>query len=268
MSFPALGRLVGDAREPGRGPREAVFATDGKAASIRIGRDCWELTRADLLSGEPSTVVGLGPGGDADWQPVRALTADGLTVPLEDTDPYRDCHQWPAAERLTGAEVAQWRRRFADAWHEIERDFPAYVPAIATGLRVLMPLAPAPAGRAVSAVARHAFGAIATALPADASTLALLIMREFQHVKMGAILDLYDLCDPDDNRLYYAPWREDMRPLEGLLQGTYDTLPYLNTGVPASRRRQAPGPTRLANGSSSGPSIRSRRLTLWLTLAR
>jgi uncharacterized protein len=49
-------------------------------------------------------------------------------------------------------------------------------------------------------------------------------MHEFQHVKLGAILDLYDLYDPSDDRLYYAPWREDRRPLEGLLQGTYAHL--------------------------------------------
>lgn len=87
-----------------------------------------------------------------------------------------------------------------------------------------MPMSPAPAGRDVSAAARHAFGAVGAALPADATTLAMLIIHEFQHVKLGAILDLYDLYDPADTRLYHAPWREDMRPLEGLLQGTYAHL--------------------------------------------
>ena len=120
--------------------------------------------------------------------------------------------------------MAQWQQHFADAWREIERDYPAYAPAIAAGLTVVMPLAPAPAGRGVSAAARHAFGAIGTALPADATTLALLIMHEFQHVKLGAVLDLYDLFDPADSRLYRAPWRADMRPIEGLLQGTYAHL--------------------------------------------
>ena len=42
-------------------------------------------------------------------------------------------------------------------------------------------------------------------------TLALLLMHEFQHVKLGAVLDLYDLFDPDDKRLYHAPWRKDPR---------------------------------------------------------
>jgi uncharacterized protein len=224
VHLPTLGRLTVDMREPGRAPREAVFATDGKTASIRIGRDCWELTHAVLLSGEPFTAVSFGAGGAAGWQPVRTLTATGLTVMLEDTDPYRDCHQWPAADRLTDAEVTRWQQCFADAWSEIERHFPAYAPAIAVGLTVLMPMAAASAGRDVSAAARHAFGAIGLALPADATTLALLIMHEFQHVKLGAVLDLYDLYDPADSQLYHAPWREDKRPLEGLLQGTYAHL--------------------------------------------
>ena len=55
-------------------------------------------------------------------------------------------------------------------------------------------------------------------------TLALLLIHEFQHVKLGAVLDLYDLYDPTDGRLFHAPWREDPRPLEGLLQGTYAHL--------------------------------------------
>ena len=179
---------------------------------------------------------------------MRTLTAPGLSVALEDTDPYRDCHQWPAADRLTEPEVAQWQQHFADAWREIERDYPAYAPAIAAGLTVLMPLAPAPAGRDVSATARHAFGAVGAALPADATTLALLIMHEFQHVKLGAVLDLYDLYDPADSRLYHAPWRADPRPLEGLLQGTYAhlavtefwrTRQQASTGGAAQVRRQA-----------------------------
>lgn len=223
IHLPTLGRLVVGAGGSGQ-PRAAVLAADGKAVSIRIGPDSWELTTADLLSGEPCAAGTFGDGGSVGWQPVRTLTAPGISVALEDTDPYRDCHQWPAAARLTDAEARQWQRRFADAWREIARDHPGYAPAIAAGLTVLMPMAPAPQGRDVSATARHAFGAVGAALPVDATTLALLIMHEFQHVKLGAILDLYDLYDRADRKLYHAPWRDDMRPLEGLLQGTYAHL--------------------------------------------
>jgi uncharacterized protein len=143
---------------------------------------------------------------------------------LEDTDPYRDCHQWPAAPRLTDPDFARWQQQFESAWQEIERHHPAYAPALAAGLGVLMPLSPGPQGREISATARQAFGAVAAALPTDPVTLALLLIHEFQHVKLGAILDLYDLYDPTDRRLFNAPWREDPRPLEGLLQGTYAHL--------------------------------------------
>ena len=224
VHLPTLGRLMVRAGGPGPAPHEAAFVTGSKAVSVRVGSDCWEITNVDLLSGEPCAVGNFGAGPSADWQPVRRLCAPGFSVALEDTDPYRDCHEWPAAGRLADTEVSQWQRSFADAWQEINRDFPAYAPAIEAGLSVLMPMSPAEPGRDVSAAARHAFGAIGTALPADATTLALLIMHEFQHVKLGAVLDLYDLYDPADRRLYHAPWREDMRPLEGLLQGTYAHL--------------------------------------------
>ncbi len=83
------------------------------------------------------------------------LQASGLSVALEDTDPYRDCRQWPAASRLAEAEVARWQRCFQDAWQEIESYFPAYAPAIAAGLTVLMPMSAPPPGRDISAAARH-----------------------------------------------------------------------------------------------------------------
>jgi uncharacterized protein len=79
-------------------------------------------------------------------------------------------------------------------------------------------------GRDVSGTARQAYGAVGLALPADGPTFALLMIHEFQHVKLGALLDLYDFYDSADNHLYYAPWREDPRPIEGLYQGTYAHL--------------------------------------------
>ena len=176
---------------------------------------------------QPEGVPGAAESGPKPaWEPVRAvLTApdQGIRVALEDTDPYRDCHQWPAASRLTDEAFAEWQRGFALAWREIQTHHPAYAPALAAGLTTLMPMAAAD-GTDVSAAARHGFGAIGVALPTDPVTLALLLMHEFQHVKLGAVLDLYDLFDPDDKRLYHAPWRKDPRPLEGLLQGTYRAL--------------------------------------------
>ena len=59
-----------------------------------------------------------------------------------------------------------------------------------------MPLSAGRPGRDISAAARQAFGAVGVARPDDGETLALLLIHEFQHVKLGAMLDLFELCDP------------------------------------------------------------------------
>jgi uncharacterized protein len=65
---------------------------------------------------------------------------------------------------------------------------------------------------------------VAAALPASSADLALLVIHEFQHVKLGAVTDMYDLYDQTEQRLFFAPWRDDPRPIGALLQGTYAHL--------------------------------------------
>jgi uncharacterized protein len=220
IHLPTLGRFViGDGT-----PGESALTVVGDAVSIEAGGGRWELATTALLAGEPGAVSFQDEARPGDWQPVRMLRAPGIRIALEDTDPYRDCHQWPAALRLGDPEFDGWQRSFAQAWQEIRRNHSGYAAGLEAGLSALMPLSAGPDGRDISATARHAFGAVAAALPADPVTLALLIIHEFQHVKLGAVLDLYDLFDQSDSRLFHAPWREDPRPLEGLLQGTYAHL--------------------------------------------
>ncbi|MGA8460213.1 MAG: HEXXH motif-containing putative peptide modification protein, partial [Streptosporangiaceae bacterium] len=228
IHFPTLGRLVvgrdGAAEGEGGEPQAASVVVADGVITIRAGGSQWEMAVASLLAGRLRDGVTSVGGLPADWHPVRVLRAPGISVAVEDTDPYRDCHQWSAAPRLTDDDFALWQRSFEEAWDEILRHHAAYAPALAAGLSVLMPLSAGPQGKDVSATARQAFGAVAAALPADPVILALLIIHEFQHVKLGAVLDLYDLYDPADDRLFHAPWRDDLRPLEGLLQGTYAHL--------------------------------------------
>jgi uncharacterized protein len=227
VHLPGLGRLTVTRAAPpvaAQPPGRAVVDLNGDVITVIGPSGRWDLSRRAVLALEPAAFPPSAAGPAAEWQPVRTLTAPGLTVALEDTDPYRNCHQWPASARLSTAEHDRWQRQFADAWRLIQRDYLRYAPAIAASLTTIMPLRPDPEGRDISAAARDAFGAIGVARPGDPATLALLIMHEFQHVKLGAILDEYDLCDPADRRLYDAPWRTDKRPIEGLLQGTYAHL--------------------------------------------
>ncbi|TKK89315.1 FxsB family radical SAM/SPASM domain protein [Herbidospora galbida] len=157
----------------------------------------------------------------ARWLPARRLTCGDFSVLIEDSDPFRDCYQLPLTGRLTAAELTAWQTAFDAAWHIVETEFPEYAPGLRAGLTTIVPLTASAGDDDVSSTARTAFGAVAAALPRDPATLALLIIHEFQHVKLGAVFEAVRLFDPKDTRLHYAPWRPDPRPLEGLFQGTY-----------------------------------------------
>lgn len=205
IHLPTLGTL----RVPGAGSFVPITTTAAPGrVQIGVGADTCFRTLDD--EAEPGF-----------WEPVRTLRSDGISVRLDDSDPERDCQGWPAAERLSAEDLDRWQGSFATAWQLIHAHYGAYAPGVAAGLSTITPLAAATEGHEISATARQAPGAIAAALPDTPDLLALLILHEFQHVKMGAVLDAYDLYDESDSRLYYAPWRDDPRPFEGLLQGTY-----------------------------------------------
>jgi uncharacterized protein len=225
----ALGRTGEGARQTGTPASLPVLAlvtvnAARNAVIVQTPTAEFVLNNAELMPGEvpvSSDLEVLAGTESACWRPVRRLSTPGLSITLEDTDPYRNCHQWKASTRLSSSEYVAWQRRFGAAWLEIQQHHRAYAPGLAAGLTTIMPLVQARPGREISAAARNAFGAIAIALPAEPVTLALLLIHEFQHVKLGALFDLYDLFDGADTRLFPAPWRDDLRPLEGLLQGTY-----------------------------------------------
>ena len=205
MHLPTLGRL-----RVGNVEKATVMVTGGGDFEVRAASRDWRLD----LNAEAASEMG---------EP-RELCAGGFIVRLEDTDSYRDVHGYQPAPRLTDAEAAAWQQQFAAAWSLIEKIYPDYALGIVSGLRSLTPLANDPLGHEISATASEAFGAVAAARPDTGDKLALLIMHEFQHVKLGALMDKFDLVDPNDQRLFYAPWREDPRPPGALLQGTYAHL--------------------------------------------
>jgi uncharacterized protein len=212
VHFPTLGRLM-----VGGLAGNAVVEVAQGTVSVKTQEGSWTLTPASRSEDEISQPI----RGRAVWQPVRYLTAQGMSVALEDTDPYRDCHKWPAVERVDRDDLRRWRGLFRDAWRLIGDHHETYASGLAAGLSTIMPLQAPSAGNSRSAAARHAVGAVGAAMPPDSTTLALLLIHEFQHVKLGAVLDLVDLYDQEDARLFHAPWRTDPRPLEGLLQGAY-----------------------------------------------
>ncbi|MFI6644154.1 FxsB family cyclophane-forming radical SAM/SPASM peptide maturase [Streptomyces sp. NPDC050504] len=239
LRLPTLGALWLDDTEGEPGAYgEVSVAGDGAGFRV-LGPGGELLTRVRWKDDRADSVGGIGV-----WQPLRRIGPDGWPLVLEDTDPWRDVHEWPPAPRLTPDGCRAWAREAAAAWEWIRHRLPGYAPGVAAGLRAITPLC-ASDGFDVSAAARHSFGAVGIARPASPEVLASLIVHEFQHVKLGAVLDLVDLFDPSDERLFYAPWRPDPRPLEGLLQGTYAHLAVIDFWL--ARQRQAEG-----GGASGG----------------
>jgi uncharacterized protein len=243
VHLPTLGRLV-LSPEPGRAQADdeaetAAVSVISNAVIIQVGDSRWTLSLAGLLAGQADAVAAPGGTRHAEWQPVRTLHAPGWCLALDDTDPYRDTQQWSAAPRLTGAELAGWQQDFQLAWQRIEAEYGAYAPGLAAGLSTLTPLTASPDGVGVSAVTRQAFGAVAASSPADPGAMAGLLIREFQRAKLGAVLDLFDLYDGADDRLFQAPWGEEKVQLDGLLLGAYTRLAEPGERRSAEWRAQA-----------------------------
>ncbi|MER5787171.1 HEXXH motif domain-containing protein [Streptomyces sp. NPDC001980] len=187
------------------------------------------------------------PDGDAPgWQGLRSLRADAagrpVTVWLDDIDPYRDLSEPLPPQRLGKDELARWRERFGLALDLLAGTDPAMAAAMAEGLRTISEVRGAPAWMVLSASSGDAFGGLLASLPPDPVSFAVTLVHEFQHTKLGALLHLLTLERDGGAERHYAPWRNDPRPLSGLLQGAYAFLGitdfwcrYLDHAPPAGR---------------------------------
>ncbi|MEU6200403.1 HEXXH motif domain-containing protein [Streptomyces sp. NPDC047061] len=187
------------------------------------------------------------PDGDAPgWQGLRALRADvagrAVSVWLDDIDPYRDLSEPLPPQRLGKDELACWRERFGRAMDLLAGSDPGTAAAMAEGLRTIAEVRGAPAWMILSASSGDAFGGLLTSLPPDPVSFAVTLVHEFQHTKLGALLHLLTLERDGGTERHYAPWRNDPRPLSGLLQGAYAFLGitdfwsrYLDHAPPAGR---------------------------------
>lgn len=178
-----------------------------------------------LLSVAPGRAPSVRGGGRL--RRVRRVAAAPFGhLAVEDVDPFRDCQEWPAAGRLSRSQSQAWRRGLNAAGRDLAAAVPGYAQVLGQGLRLVVPLRPAATGTR-SATAWQAFGAVAVALPgprAARGALSELLLHEFQHVKLYALLDLYRLHNAGYRDLLPVPWRDDPRPVDGVLHGTYAYL--------------------------------------------
>ncbi len=162
------------------------------------------------------------------WHPLRRLllgpATHRLSLALDDVDPYRT-YPRPTEPRPLSEEAAEeWRRVLERAWTVLLDEQPRTAEAMRRGLLSLTPGPARERFRPRSVTAGDAFGGVESSEPDDVVQLAVTLVHEFQHTKLGGLLHLTPLLTRETSEspeLWYAPWRDDPRPLDGLLQGIY-----------------------------------------------
>ncbi len=162
---------------------------------------------------------------DPRWhEPVRFEASAGgqdLRVTVLDRDAYRNLRNPVPPRPLGPDDVERWRGLLAGAWRLLVSEQPERAAGIAACLRTLTPEPRRTAYRPRSASGAEAFGGVLLSEPDDVTQLAVTLIHEGQHQKLGALLHMLTLVRSGPDVRYYAPWRDDPRPLDGLLQGVY-----------------------------------------------
>ncbi|MEU0520620.1 HEXXH motif domain-containing protein [Streptosporangium sp. NPDC006007] len=214
VMFPSLGRLL----LPGTPDRTPV--------TVRSREGHLELSAAGRWRCLTS--------GRRDWQEIRRLRIGSgpsrREIALDDLDLHRFPSAVRAHRRLSSAEMTDWRSRVDAGWDTLIRHHPQTAEEVRRTVVMLVPLA---SDTSASASARSSFGCVALSLPSSGLAAAVTLAHESQHVKLNALMTMFDLAHPVPDELYYAPWRPDPRPFTGLLHGAYAHL-----GVAGFWRRQ------------------------------
>ena len=211
--FPLLGRARLDTAEPW-GTAE-VQAQDG---AVRVVAGCTAVTL-------PENPEHDAPG----WEGLRRLRAEqaGLTLSLtlDDLGPYPAVTGLAGSGRLSPEGFGDWQRRISAMWSLLVADHRADARALSAGLLSLVPLPHQERLRSRTASSSDAFGCVLLSEPDEdmgtlSAELGVTLVHEFRHTLLNGLIFLVPLFE-DCGDLFYAPWRDDPRPLGGLVHGVY-----------------------------------------------
>ncbi|MGW0943533.1 aKG-HExxH-type peptide beta-hydroxylase [Streptomyces sp. NPDC002623] len=221
VHFPSLGTVLlphasgGEAAQP----RVATVRRAGRGAgstAVITPRGACVLVPDSLESPAPN------------WRPLPVVGAavgrHALRLSLDDVDPYASFETALEPVALNTQSRSRWQTLVEQAWETLVDNHAETADSLADAMSSLIPLAPATRTEPYSATSPESFGAAMMALPMTATSLAVGLVHEFQHIKLGALLDLVTLTREEHGSVHYAPWRGDARPVYGLLQGAYAHL--------------------------------------------
>ncbi|GGP84418.1 HEXXH motif domain-containing protein [Saccharothrix coeruleofusca] len=170
-----------------------------------------------------TVVTAFGSTSPARFEPVKRYSehrrGHRVRVVFDDLDPYRGFGGPKAADPLDDNEYDQWRKLMGEAWDLLTAHHSRWAEELSATLATVIPLSAEHDVFAASSSA--AFGGIAMSPKRSATEFAEALVHEVQHSKVNALLDLVDLHHGDETPRYYAPWRDDPRPVVGMLHGIY-----------------------------------------------
>ncbi|MET9390809.1 HEXXH motif domain-containing protein [Streptomyces sp. NPDC006624] len=166
------------------------------------------------------------------WQVPRTLTLDlpdgPRAVALHELEHYRmrTGANGAPADAVSDDSIRRWTELLHSAWSLLKHVDPGGAEDVSACLRSIEPLPAARPFRWHSATMEDGMGGMAAsepsgAEPAAAAQFAAVLTHEAQHSKLSALLHMYSLHTPDVTHRFYAPWRDDPRPLRGMLHGVY-----------------------------------------------
>ncbi|WAZ25512.1 HEXXH motif-containing putative peptide modification protein [Streptomyces cinnabarinus] len=201
-----------------RGTRLRTVRVEGDGGTLTLARRGGESVRVTRPE-DPTLSL---------WRPVhRVRTGSGpgrFDFVLDDIDQHRETNGPMAPTPLTGSQVMPWAEAAREAGALLARTNRRRAEALAAALTAVTPRPAAPGGIINSASSTDAFGGIVASAPPDGMELAASMVHEFQHMKLHAVLNavaLHEESEPPDDERFYAPWRDDPRPLPGLFQGVF-----------------------------------------------
>ncbi|MDX8147355.1 HEXXH motif-containing putative peptide modification protein [Lentzea sp. BCCO 10_0061] len=257
LAHPMTGVAVSRASRATHAASPGLFTGMALATALRAGVDLHVEAPCEELF---LPTVGRVRGGAVFSVLNGQLFVDG--VPHAPVSPVRLALGPREVELDTDVDVARWQEVMAAGWDELALNHPEVAEECALAVTVLSPIPTPPSGMA-SATLADAFGCVYLSLPPDPRTAALTLVHELQHAKLAVLIDLFPLTEAHPGELFYAPWRDDPRPLVGLLHGTYAHL-----GVAAFWRRYTDGRAqeehtrwRTASRQAAATMLASGRLT-------
>ncbi|MEW2298758.1 HEXXH motif-containing putative peptide modification protein [Streptomyces sp. NPDC006655] len=213
-------------------PSLGALRTAGPRVRVAYGQGRLTLDRTSVFLEHGSGAW----SGSLAWTSAYALPGlvpGAAPVPLDDLDPYRVPPREPDQYALSGpaapddAERKRWLQSWTGTAAALRTGGEGRLTEALALLRCLVPLEmpPGSAGRgSCSGTRREAFGALLSSLPATPAAFAATLVHEFQHTKLAALSELVELHRAGPAARYFAPWRPDPRPYDGLFQGAYSHL--------------------------------------------